>query len=328
MASVRDVHQREQLLIRRQRLETAIKKSKGTESLVYLLHEVDAALGKMDKDTYGLCETCNEPIEHERLVVDPLIRNCIDHLSPREQRVLERDLDLAYQIQNALLPRQNLTFGDWSTAYYYEAAGPVSGDYCDLIAPYGKDESMLFLLGDVTGKGVAASLLMAHLHAIFRSLMKAKLSVMQLVEQANRLFCEGTMTTHFATLICGMTHASGEVEICNAGHCYPFLIQGSSVERVPSTGLALGMFCTQQFSTEKIKLAPGDILFIYSDGLSEARNKSNIQYGEERLASLINERNAVSPQELISACLEDLTNFRSGAPKTDDLTMMAIRRVG
>lgn len=328
MASVRDTHLREQLLIRRQKLQPVIKESKGTESLVNLLHEVDAALGKMEKDTYGLCETCNEPIEHERLVVDPLIRNCIDHLTPTEQRVLERDLDLAYQIQNALLPRQNLTFGGWATAYYYEAAGPVSGDYCDLIAPYGEDESMLFLLGDVTGKGVAASLLMAHLHAIFRSLRKADLSVRQLVEQANRLFCEGTMTTHFATLVCGMAHPSGEVEICNAGHCFPFLMQGSSVERIPSTGLALGMFCTEQFSTEKIKLATGDYLFLYSDGLSEARNKSNVQYGEERLPVLINKRSGISPQELISGCLEDLTNFRSGAPKTDDLTMMVIRREG
>jgi len=204
----------------------------------------------------------------------------------------------------------------------------VSGDYCDLIAPYGDDESMLFLLGDVTGKGVAASLLMANLHAIFRSLMKANLTVNQLLEQANRLFCEGTMSTHFATLVCGMTHTSGEVEICNAGHCFPFLMQGSSVKRIPSTGLALGMFCTEQFSTEKIKLATGDYLFLYSDGLSEARNKSNIQYGEDRLAALIDKKSAVSPQELISGCLKDLNNFRSGAPKIDDLTMMVIRRVG
>ena len=88
------------------------------------------------------------------------------------------------------------------------------------------------------------------------------------------------------------------------------------------------MFCAEQFSTEKIKLAAGDHLFLYSDGLSEARNKSNAQYGEERLPVLINKRSGVSPQELISGCLEDLTNFQSGTPKTDDLTMMVIRREG
>ena len=326
MANDKYAHLREQLLKRHERLETAIEKSKGDENLANLLYEVDMALEKIEKGTYGLCETCHEPIEHERIAVDPIIRNCIDHLMPSEQRALEYDLDLAYQVQNALLPRQNLTFGDWTTAYHYEAAGPVSGDYCDLIAPYSEDESMLFLLGDVTGKGVAASLLMANLHAIFRSLMKANLTVTQLVERANRLLCEGTMSTHFATLVCGMAHTSGEVEICNAGHCFPFLVQRNRIERIPSTGLALGMFCTGQFSIEKVKLDPGDSLFLYSDGLSEARNKSNIQYGEERLAALISKKNAASPQELINSCLEDLSNFQSGAPKTDDLTMMVIRR--
>jgi sigma-B regulation protein RsbU (phosphoserine phosphatase) len=327
MASVIDTHLQEQLLIRRQKLETAIKESVGTENLVNLLYDVDTALEKMDKGSYGLCEICHEPIEHARLVVDPLIRNCIDHLTPSEQRMLERDLDLAYQVQNELLPRENLTFGNWTTAYHYEAAGPVSGDYCDLIAPYGKEESMLFLIGDVTGKGVAASLLMAHLNAIFRSLMKASLTVTQLVKRANRLFCEGTMSTHFATLVCGKAHTQGEVEICNAGHCYPFLVKENSIERIQSTSLPLGMFCTEQFLIEKIKLAPGDNLFLYSDGLIEARNESNVQYGEERLAALLGKRGTAPPQELINSCLEDLINFQSGTPKTDDLTMMVIRRV-
>jgi len=124
-----------------------------------------------------------------------------------------------------------------------------------------------------------------------------------------------------------MANTSGEVEICNAGHCYPLLVRGESVERIQSTGLALGMFCAGQFSTEKVKLAPGDSLFLYSDGLSEALNKSNIQYGEERLFALLSKRNTVSPRELIDICLEDLIHFRSEAPKTDDLTMMVVQRL-
>jgi len=328
MEKVRDELLKEQLLIRRKRLEVAVEKSQDDKALVNLMHKVDIALEKMDKGTYGLCEICHEPIEHERLVVDPIIRNCIDHLTPAEQRVLEHDLDLAYQVQNALLPQQDLAFGEWIAAYHYEPAGPVSGDYCDLIAPYREDESMLFLLGDVTGKGIAASLLMAHLHAIFRSLMEAKLTVSQLLEQANRLFCEGTMSTYFATLVCGMANASGEVEICNAGHCFPFLVQGKRIERIQSTGLPLGMFCGGQFSIKKFTMKPGDSLFLFSDGLSEARNISDNQYGEERLAVLIGKNSAASPQELINSCLQDLRDFQSGNPMTDDLTMMVIRRVG
>jgi sigma-B regulation protein RsbU (phosphoserine phosphatase) len=327
MDKYRDTYLKEELLKRRQKLQTAISTTKGPEILVHLLCDVDAALEKIAKGKYGLCETCHEPIENERLVVDPLIRNCIDHLSPEERRMLEHDLDLSYQVQKVLLPKQNLTFGRWATAYYYEAAGPVSGDYCDLIIPQDEDDALLFLLGDVTGKGVAASLLMAHLHAIFRSLIKLNLTINQLLEQANRLFCEGTMSRHFATLVCGRANTSGEVEICNAGHCFPLLVRKDSVERIQSTSLPLGVFCAGQFITKKVNLAPGDSLFLYSDGLSEAQNKSHIYYGEERLIALISKRSVLSPQELINACIEDLINFQSGAPKTDDLTMMVIHRM-
>jgi sigma-B regulation protein RsbU (phosphoserine phosphatase) len=322
-----DNYLKEKLLKGRQKLKTAISQTKGSEILERLLCNVDAALEKIAKGKYGLCETCHEPIENERLVVNPLIRNCIEHLSPEERRVLEHDLDLSYQVQKVLLPKQSLTVGKWTTAYYYEAAGPVSGDYCDLIIPQDEDDALLFLLGDVTGKGVAASLLMANLHAIFRSLIKLDLTINQLLEQANRLFCEGTMSRHFATLVCGRANASGEVEICNAGHCFPLLVRKDRVECIQSTSLPLGVFCAGKFMTERVNLAPGDSLFLYSDGLSEAQNKSNIYYGEERLIALISKRSALSPQELINTCIEDLINFQSGAPKTDDLTMMVIHRM-
>jgi sigma-B regulation protein RsbU (phosphoserine phosphatase) len=322
-----DNYLKEKLLKRRQKLQTAISKTKVSEILERLLCDVDAALEKIAQGKYGLCETCHEPIESERLIADPLIRNCIDHLSPEERRMLEHDLDLSYQVQKALLPKQNLIVGRWATAYYYDAAGPVSGDYCDLIIPQDEDNALLFLLGDVTGKGVAASLLMANLHAIFRSLIKINLTINQLLEQANRLFCEGTMSRHFATLVCGRASNSGEVEICNAGHCFPLLMKKESVEPIPSTSLPLGVFCAGQFMTKKVHLAPGDSLFLYSDGLSEAQNKSNIYYGEERLIALISKKSVLSPQELINTCIEDLANFQSGAPKTDDLTMMVIHRM-
>ena len=267
-------------------------------------------------------------IERDRLMVDPLIRNCIDHLTAAEQRVLERDLDLAYQVQNNLLPKQNLVVEGWSTAYHYEAAGPVSGDYCDLLIPQDGDGSLYFFLGDVTGKGVAASILMAHLHAIFRSLISANLPINQLVAQANRLFCEGTMSTHFATLVCGRATRSGEVEISNAGHCLPLIIRGSKVKTLPSTGLPLGMFCVGEFPSEKITMAPGDSLVLYSDGFSEARDKSDNQYGEKRLSTFVNTKGSLSAQELVRDCINDLKSFLSGAPKTDDLTVMVLRRVG
>ncbi|MFC2163579.1 SpoIIE family protein phosphatase [Acidobacteriota bacterium] len=327
MEKTSDTELREEILNRREKLQTALSTAGPSESLSNLLHEVDVTLEKMDKGIYGLCETCHEPIEEDRLSVNPLCRNCIDHLTPTEQRVLEQDLDLAYQIQNVLLPEQNFTAGGWSTSYLYEPAGPVSGDYLDLIVPETEDGSLVFLLGDVSGKGVAASMLMSHLHAIFRSLIKVNLEVEQMVEKANRIFCEATMLTHFATLVCGVARPSGEIEICNAGHCLPLLMREGNIESIESTSFPMGMFCVGQFSTNTVKLAPGDSLFLYSDGLSEARNSENIQYGDERLAAVMNTNSEAAPQGLIEACFKDLKDFQTGNPLSDDLTMLVIKRV-
>jgi sigma-B regulation protein RsbU (phosphoserine phosphatase) len=327
MEKIDDDNLKIQILDRKEKLQSFLSSSGPNESLTNLLHEVDIALDKMDRGTYGLCETCHEPIEDNRLALNPLCRNCLDHLTPSEQRELEQDLDLAYQIQSVLLPEQNFSGGGWSTSYLYESAGPVSGDYLDLIIPETEDGSLVFLLGDVSGKGVAASMLMSHLHAIFRSLAKVDLEVGQMVEKANRIFCEATMLTHFATLVCGVARSSGAIELCNAGHCLPLLIREGVAERIESTSFPLGMFCGGQYSTCTLNLVPGDSLFLYTDGLSEARDSSSLQYGDERLASLISANHEAPPHDLIEMCLKDLKSFQSGSPLSDDLTMLVLKRM-
>src|SRR5512141_2342768 len=102
---------RAQLMTRRRKLEKAVVSLPDRPDLNSLLDEVDAALSRMDLGLYGLCEVCHEPIEHERLVADPLVRLCLDHLSAPQQRALEQDLDLAARIQAALLPKQGVVYG-------------------------------------------------------------------------------------------------------------------------------------------------------------------------------------------------------------------------
>jgi len=200
MPEVQDPFLRDQLLHRRQRLETAVAESPGSEDLVRLMEQVDRALHRMDHGTYGLCGTCREPIERERLLADPLISFCLDHLSPEEQRSLQMDLDLASWVQRALLPKPALSASGWEARFHYEPAGPVSGNYCDLVGPVPGEEDLFFLFGDVSGKGVAASMLMARLHAILRALIDARLSAEQIMGRANRLFCESALPASFATL--------------------------------------------------------------------------------------------------------------------------------
>jgi sigma-B regulation protein RsbU (phosphoserine phosphatase) len=323
--AIRDAALQGQLVERRERLKDALSRSSNTERLVHLLQEVDGALERMDHGSYGLCESCHEPIEHDRLLVNPLIRYCLDHLSDAEQRALERDLDLAARIQGGLLPPKDLQVDGWQVAYHYEPAGPVSGDYCDLIHDK-TSGGFYFMIGDVTGKGVAASILMAHLHAIFRSLVTSTHHVHELVERANRIFCEGTLSTHFATLVCGKATSDGNVEICNAGHCLPLLSARGAVTTAPPTGLPLGLFRDEQYTATRFALRPGDNLFLYTDGITEARNGVSAFYGEERLTTVFGTHADHAPKNLIPALLHDLTSFRSGTSLMDDVSMMAIRR--
>jgi sigma-B regulation protein RsbU (phosphoserine phosphatase) len=327
MADVAEGFLREQLLTRRQKLESALATVKEDESLAQLLNEVDSALGRMEAGTYGICEECHDPVEKDRLLADPLMRYCIDHLTQSQRRALEEDLQLAAQLQRELLPKQHLSFGGWQVSYHYQPLGMVSGDYCDVVIHEDGSKGVFFALGDASGKGVAASMLMAQLHAILRTLIATGLPVQALVERAGRVFCESTMPTFFATLICGRAGVSGEIEICNAGHCPALLVQAGKVSRLEATGVPLGLFCDGTYPPHRVQLAPGDTLFLYTDGLSEARSSDNEEYGEGRLAEVMAQRHGLAAHDLIPACLEDLREFRRGAPLADDLTLMTIRRV-
>ena len=316
---------REQLIDRRQKLEIAARSFIEATEISHLLAEVDEALRRMELGTYGLCDFCNDPVETERLIANPLTRLCIDHLSPREQRALEDDLELAARIQTGLLPLPSQKIDGWEIAYHYQPAGIVSGDYCDLISS--DDQSLLFVLGDVSGKGVAASMLMAHLQAMFRTLISINLPLEEIVERASRVFCESTLPTHYATLVCGKANTSGGIEICNAGRLPPLLLRQGAVQSIEATGLPVGIFCNEHFSVIRFQMDKGDTLFLYTDGLSETRDGAGSEYGVERLSSFLRENGGLAPKTLLTTCVNEVDAFRIANSLADDLTLMAIQRV-
>ena len=312
-----------QLEVRKRRLEAAITLAPQKAGFVGLLREVDSALERMAKGSYGLCQECHETIEQDRLLADPLVRYCLDHLTESQRAALQRDLDLASQVQRNLLPQVNLQAGGWDTSYYYAPLGPVSGDYCDLIP---SDGQLFFVLGDVSGKGVAASMLMAQLHALFRSLTGMALPLGQMVTQTNRVLCESALAGQYATLICGLAKPTGDVEIHNAGHCPAIMVGSGGVLRIESTGLPLGMFHEVDFSATRLHMETGDMLLLYTDGLSEARCADE-EYGVDRVTRVVRQAAAKRPAELVAACLSDLRAFVDG-PSLDDLTLVSIQRTG
>jgi phosphoserine phosphatase RsbU/P len=316
-----------QLLLRRERLESVMRQGDAELQLDGLLREVDEALARVSTGTYGRCETCGDPIEPERLDANPLVRFCIDHLTPFEARALEQDLDLAGRVQQTLLPPSLLVDPGWDLAYQYQPFGPVSGDYCDALHPP-DSEGLIVLLGDVSGKGVAASMLMAHLHASMRTLMGFGLPLDQLIHHANRVFCESTMANHYATLVAARFTPAGALEICNAGHCPPLHVHGGEVRSIDATGVPVGLFCVRSYGTRTLSMEPGDVLVLYTDGVTEARNRADEEYGEVRLKQLVASVARETPQVIVDTCAADVAAFRGTARRTDDLTVMAIRRHG
>ncbi len=328
MATVADHLIQSQLRGRRQQLERAVKRVGPLPDMTRLLAEVDAALQRFADGTYGLCEVCHDTIEADRLGADPLLRLCLDHLSQPERRALELDLEMARRIQSALLPQPELRLPGWDVHYCYQPLGAVSGDTCDLVRAGSSGEFHL-LFGDVAGKGVAASLLMANLQAIFRTLAGTGLPLEELMERANHIFCEATLPSSYATLVCARGWADGRLEVCNAGHCPPLLLRNGAVEALPPTGLPLGLFCDGGYQPEKIRLAPGDAVVFYTDGFSEAQNSEGEEFGAERLSRVLEHLpTEQGASDMVATALGELRAFTNGAPLHDDLTLMVVKCAG
>ncbi len=323
-ASTARAHEfRPQLLERRARLQAA-SGSVSPDYLNDLIAEIDAALSRMDGGSYGICESCHDTIELECLEQNPLIRFCLDHLSHAEMEAHQQDLDLATQIQSKLLPPKEIILAHWDTRYRCQPVGAVGGDYCELtVLDDGK--SLFFAVGDVSGKGVAASLLMTHLSAIFRSLISLDMPLAELVSRANRLFCESTAPAHYATLVCGCATPDG-IEICNAGHCPPLLLRPDTTQRLDSTGLPLGLFCGGKYATRRLSLSAGDSLVLYSDGITEAPDPAGEEYSEERLIRSLRDRLAHGLDVVADGVLPDVARFRQTRPPADDMTLLVVRR--
>jgi sigma-B regulation protein RsbU (phosphoserine phosphatase) len=319
---------KEQLHIRKEKLGEAIKQMPEHSHLFDLLKQVDSALKKIDHGTYGICEVCHDHVEEERLFIDPLITVCLGCLDEAQQHALESDLEFAAKIQRNLLPKNHQSISGWDFSYHYNPAGPVSGDFTDIIPL--NDDSVVFTIGDVSGKGISASLMMSHLHALIHSLLSFGLPVNEIVEKASRLFNQSAISSNYATMVAGKAYPDGTVELCVAGHNPPLLVKNGNVQRINATGIPVGLFSETVYGLNKFTLDKGDTLLLYTDGLTESFIKSSAdleEYGEKRVIEQLVRSNGTAPKVFIDELLNDHKSWMQDSKPSDDLTVLAVKRM-
>ena len=236
---------------------------------------------------------------------------------------LAGQLELARQVQLSLLPERHCCLSNWELAFSYEPAGFVSGDYVDLI-PSAEGE-FYFALGDVSGKGVAASILMSHLHATLRTLLPSTKSLAEILAIASRTFCHSKLPAQFATLVVGKANREGNIELVNAGHLPVLLIEDKSVSLIEGTSLPLGMFCATDFTNVNRSINVGGTVLLYSDGITEATNDGGTDFDLIRAVESLAASSVLSPCEMVGALQRAVADYTFGTQPNDDRTMLALR---
>ena len=315
---------RKQLTERRERLEDSAKNLTEPVKIYRLLQQIDRTLERIDKGSFGRCEVCHDPIEPERLAFDPMLTVCLDHMNTEQQRALEQDLELAGRVQRGLLPKENIKVDGWEFSYRYKPAGVVSGDFCDFIDI--EDHSFFFVLGDVSGKGISASLMMSQLHALIRSFHTFGLPLQEIVRRTNRLFCESILSNNYATMVFGKGNPDGIIEFCIAGHNPPLLLKEKNITSIKATGVPVGLFCGSEYGIIKHTMEPGNSVLVYTDGMTESFSNGN-EYGENRLIDSFVQSEAHSADKILENLFSDHDSFMKSEKPSDDVTVAVLKKV-
>ncbi len=242
-----------------------------------------------------------------------------------EKQKMEKDLELARNIQKNLLPKTfpKLQYLDMDAENI--SAKQVGGDYYDVVM---LDENrMLFAIGDVSGKGVQAALLMANLQAFLKSICKQNLPLDIATNLINDLVAENIISGSFITFFWGIfDNSTKELVYVNAGHNPPLLIRNKKIKKLEAGGLILGMMKTLiPYQSEKIKLKKNDMLVLFTDGVSEAMNNKSEEFSDEQLEELCVKNSLKTPKQLLNTILKNLEEFTRGAEQSDDITCIILK---
>lgn len=248
-------------------------------------------------------------------------------LVEQAERIMQRDLDQAGEIQRGLLPTETPEVPGLDVAGFNQACRTVGGDYYDFFNY--PDGRMAAVLGDVAGKGMAAALMMSGVHARTHLLLEEPLAPSEYLTRLNRATAGNCPQNRFITIAAALVDpATGEVHYSSAGHNPAILIRSSGeVEMLSETGLVLGILKLASYQDSVVHLGEGDLLVLYSDGITEAtRAGGDEEFGESRLCRVLAANAHLSASELIDFVLRAQAYFTGNAPALDDATLVVIRR--
>jgi sigma-B regulation protein RsbU (phosphoserine phosphatase) len=243
-----------------------------------------------------------------------------------ERERMERELELATEIQQTFQPSAPPLMDDYEFQGISFSCYEIGGDYYDFIALH--DKKMIIALGDVSGKGTAAALLMSSLHAAIHAQVTARTSLHQMVKSVNQYLADNTPTNRFVTLfIAELDPETGNLNYINAGHNPPIMGRADGrVEELESGGFPLGILPTAEYEVGRVQLHSGDSLVIYSDGVSEANNLAGDEFGMERLTQVVSRNIKASAAGMRDKVESALSAFTQTAPANDDITLVIVKR--
>jgi sigma-B regulation protein RsbU (phosphoserine phosphatase) len=243
-----------------------------------------------------------------------------------ERERLEQELQLASEIQQRFQPTAPPQVKGYELQGISFPCYEIGGDYYDFIER--KDGRLLIALGDVSGKGTAAALLMSSLHAAVHAQAAFNNSIVDTINAVNRYLAENTPSNRFVTLFYAeLDPETGSLAFLNAGHNPPLIVHAAgTVEQLASGGLPLGINPNADFREGRTQINPGDVLVIYSDGVSEAYNPEGEEFGTARLWEVVSRNLDASAAGIRDRIESALTKFSQGTPAADDITLVIVKR--
>jgi sigma-B regulation protein RsbU (phosphoserine phosphatase) len=286
----------------------------------------------------GLLTVFNKRTEHGFNIDDQRLLGIISAQSAhvienarlyQEEQALQRlqeEMQVAREIQIDLLPKSNPEVHGYQVAGTSIPAKDVGGDYYDFIRI--DDNHLAFCLGDISGKGIPAAILMSNLQATLRGQTLLSKDCSECVSFANDILYHNTAPNKFATLFYAiLDNSNNQITYCNAGHNEPFHItEQNKISKLSTGGIIVGIQPSMPYEQATISLEMGDLLVVFSDGITEAMNINEEEFGEEKLQSVLIKNKNESAEKLIQIILKEVKHHAGNEPQMDDMTIIVIKR--